>query len=48
MIRIDMDYIEISELLETLADLTLDAPNYEIAAAALRLQTEITEFLRSK
>jgi hypothetical protein len=36
-----MDYIEISELLEILADLSLNAPNFEIAEAALKLQTQL-------
>jgi len=36
-----MDYIELSELLEYLADLTLDAPSFEIAVGALKLQTAL-------
>jgi hypothetical protein len=39
-----MDYIELSELLEFLADLTLDAPTDEIALAALRLQTSLQKY----
>jgi hypothetical protein len=39
-----MDYIELSEILEFLADLTLDAPTPEIAVAALRLQTALSQF----
>ena len=39
-----MDYIEISELLEFLADLSLDAPNFEIAEAALKLQTKLSQY----
>lgn len=39
-----MDYIEISELLEFLADLTLDAPTFEIAESALKLQTAIQNY----
>jgi len=36
-----MDYIELSELLEFLADLTLDAPDFETALAALKLQSAL-------
>ena len=36
-----MDYIELSELLEYLADLTLDAPSFEIAVGALKLRTAL-------
>jgi hypothetical protein len=39
-----MDYIEISELLEFLADLTMDAPDFETALGALKLQTAIQNY----
>lgn len=39
-----MDYIELSELLEFLADLSLNAPTFEVASAALRLQTSLADF----
>ena len=39
-----MDYIELSELLEFLADLTLNAEDFEVARAALRLQTALSDF----
>ena len=39
-----MDYIELSELLEFLADLTLDAPDFETALAALKLQSALQQY----
>lgn len=39
-----MDYIELSELLEFLADLTMDAPDFETALGALKLQSALTEY----
>lgn len=38
-----MDDVKLSELLDTLADLTLNAETFEIALAALRLQTLLRE-----
>jgi hypothetical protein len=47
-VRVDkkehMDYIEISELLEFLADLTIYADDFETALGALKLQTAIQEY----
>jgi hypothetical protein len=39
-----MKYIEISELLNFLADLSLDAPDFETALAALRLQSALQKY----
>ena len=39
-----MDYIELSELLEFLADLTINASDFETALGALKLQTKIQEY----
>jgi hypothetical protein len=39
-----MDYIELSELLEFLADLTLEAEDFETALAALKLQSKVTAY----
>jgi hypothetical protein len=39
-----MDYIELSELLEWLADLSLDAPDFETALAALKLQSALKNY----
>lgn len=36
-----MTDVELAELLEILADLSLNAETFEIARAALRLQTEL-------
>lgn len=36
-----MNDVELSELLEFLADLSLNGETFEIARAALRLQTEL-------
>ena len=40
---VNMDYIELSELLTFLADLTLDAPDFETARDALALQTRVMD-----
>jgi hypothetical protein len=39
-----MDYIELSELLEFLADLSLDAPDFETARGALSLQGKLKDY----
>jgi hypothetical protein len=39
-----MDYIELSELLEFLADLSLNAPDFETALGALKLQTKLSQY----
>jgi hypothetical protein len=39
-----MDYIELSELLEYLADLSLEAPDFETALAALKLQSALQKY----
>jgi hypothetical protein len=39
-----MDYIELSELLDFLADLTLDAPDFETALGALKLQSALQKY----
>jgi hypothetical protein len=39
-----MDYLEISELLEFLADLTIEGETYEICLSALQLQTRIQNY----
>jgi hypothetical protein len=39
-----MNDVILNELLEVLADLTLEGPNFEVALAALRLQTELINF----
>ena len=39
--EIDMDDVKLRELLEILADLSLNGETFEIAHAALRLQTEL-------
>lgn len=39
-----MDYIELSELLEFLADLTLEAEDFETARAALSLQGKLKAY----
>lgn len=39
-----MDYIELSELLDFLADLTLDAPDFETALGALKLQSALQQY----
>jgi len=39
-----VDYIEISELLEFLADLTIYADDFETALGALKLQTAIQDY----
>ena len=36
-----MDYIELSELLEYLADLSIEHPDPDVAVGALRLQTAL-------
>lgn len=38
-----MDYIELSELLEFLADLSLNADDFETASGALSLQTRLMD-----
>ena len=38
-----MDDVKLSELLDVLADLTLNAETFEIALVALRLQTLLNE-----
>jgi hypothetical protein len=42
------DYIEFSEMLEFLADLSLNAPDFETARKALRLQTKLQEYWYGK
>jgi len=39
-----MDYFEISELLEFLADLSVEGESYEICLSALQLQTRIQNY----
>ena len=39
-----MNDVVLAELLEVLADLTIDGPTFEVASAALRLQTELINF----
>jgi len=39
-----MDYLEISELLEFLADLSVEGESYEICLSALQLQTRIQNY----
>lgn len=39
-----MDYLEISELLEFLADLSVEGETYEICLSALQLQTRIQNY----
>jgi hypothetical protein len=39
-----MSYFELSELLDFLADLTLEAEDFETALKALKLQTALTEY----
>jgi hypothetical protein len=36
-----MNDVVLAELLDILAELTLEGPNFEVALAALRLQTEL-------
>lgn len=39
-----MDYIELSELLEFLADLSLEADDFETAVGALKLQGKLKDY----
>jgi hypothetical protein len=39
-----MDYIELSELLEFLADLSLEAEDFEVARGALSLQGKLKDY----
>jgi len=39
-----MDEVKLKELLEILADLSLEGETFGICLAALRLQTELTQF----
>ena len=39
-----MDYIELSELLEYLADLTIEHPDPDVAVGALKLQTALQQY----
>ena len=39
-----MDYIELSELLEYLADLTIEHPDPDVAVGALKLQTALQKY----
>jgi hypothetical protein len=39
-----MDYIELSELLEFLADLTIEHPDPEVAVGALKLQSALQKY----
>lgn len=39
-----MDYIDLSELLEFLADLSVEGETFEICLSALQLQTRIQKY----